>query len=345
MDQSNLLLIFLTGLTTGGLTCLAVQGGLLASVLTPTEEQLKNQLKNNQSLPIISFLGAKLAAHTVLGFFLGIIGSTITLSPYLRGWFQVFIGVYLIGVALSLLKVHPIFRYFILTPPKFLSRIIRNQSKSKSIFAPALLGAMTIFIPCATTQAMAILALGTANPLLSAAIMFAFILGTSPTFFVVGFLFTKLGDRFQHWFYKVAATLLITMAILSINGGITLTGSIYNLQNFVEAARYSLTSSRLPRVAGAMARDRNGVQVVNIQVSSAGYTPNNITLKKGVPTQLVLTTNGTGGCARAFTIPSLRLQKVLPPTGTETLEFTPSKAGPLVFSCSMGMYTGTFNVI
>lgn len=346
MDQTNLILIFLTGLTTGGLSCLAVQGGLLASVVSPTEEKLKADLKNhNQTLPIISFLTAKIVAHTILGFFLGLLGSAISLTPYLRGWFQIAIGVYLVGVALSLLDAHPIFRYFIIQPPKFLSRLVKNQSKSKSLFTPALLGALTIFIPCAVTQAVAVVALGTGNPFLSAAIMLAFTLGTSPTFFLIGFLFTKLGEKFQSWFYKAAATVLVTMAIFSINGGVSLMGSIYTIQNFIEAAQISLAGTKFLRVAGATAHLSNNLQVINIQASSNGYSPKNITLKKGVPTRLILSTNGTGGCARAFTIPALRLSKILPATGMETLEFTPTKAGPLVFTCSMGMYTGTFNVI
>ncbi len=346
MNQTNLLLILLTGLTTGGLSCVAVQGGLLASVLSPTEEKYQEKLTNHsQVLPVVSFLSAKLIAHTILGFLLGLIGSTVSLSPYLRGWFQVAIGVYLIGVALSLLKAHPIFRYFIITPPRFLARLIKDQSKSKSIFAPSLLGVMTIFIPCAVTQAMVVLALGVANPLYGAAIMFSFVLGTSPTFFVLGVLFSKLGEKFQSWFYKVAATVLVTMAIFSINGGISLVGSIYTIQNFIEAAKVSFSKTGLPQVADAVARDREGVQEVRIDVSSNGYSPQHITLKKSVPTRLILSTNGTGGCARAFTIPSLRLQKILPVTGTETLEFIPTKTGPLVFTCSMGMYTGTFNVI
>lgn len=35
----NLWVIFLTGLTVGGLTCLAVQGGLLASVIAAKESE------------------------------------------------------------------------------------------------------------------------------------------------------------------------------------------------------------------------------------------------------------------------------------------------------------------
>lgn len=54
----NLWTIFLTGLFTGGLTCLAVQGGLLAATLAQREEErLKNQVeKSGNALPIISFL-------------------------------------------------------------------------------------------------------------------------------------------------------------------------------------------------------------------------------------------------------------------------------------------------
>lgn len=343
--NSNLFLIFLTGLTTGGLSCLAVQGGLLASVISPTEQKIGKKIQSqNQTLPILAFLVSKLIAYTLLGALLGALGTIITLSPIAQGWFQIAIAVYLLGVALSMLEVHPIFRYFIITPPKFLSRLIKDQSKSKSIFAPAFLGAMTVFIPCAVTQATEAIALATASPLYGAAIMAAFILGTSPTFFALGFVFTKVGTYFQTWFARIAGALLIIMAITTLNGGIGLLGSIYTLQNFYEAAKLSL-SSKTPRVAGAQAQEKGGVQEVSIQVGSAGYTPNNITIKRGVPTRLILSTNGTGGCARAFTIPSLRLSKILPPSGTETIEFTPTKNGPLVFSCSMGMYTGTFNVI
>lgn len=40
----NLFPVFLTGLTVGGLTCLAVQGGLLASVIAAKEgEEVKRE--------------------------------------------------------------------------------------------------------------------------------------------------------------------------------------------------------------------------------------------------------------------------------------------------------------
>lgn len=338
--NNQIIISFITGLTTGGLSCVAVQGGLLASVLSSPAEELQQELTpKSKSLPLVTFLSSKVLAHTVLGFFLGFVGSVITLTPQLRGWLQIGIALYLLGIGLSLINAHPIFRYFVFTPPKFLARILRDQSKSNSIFAPAILGALTVFIPCATTQAMEVVALGAASPLISAAIMAAFTLGTTPTFYLLGLLYAKLSEKFHQSFYRVAFAVMVIMSIYTFNNGMALLGSIYTIQNFVEVA----TSNG--RVAGVTAANVGGSQEVSIDVFSSGYSPNNITLKSGVKTRLLLKTSNTSGCARSFTIPSLKLSKLLPESGTETLEFTPVKKGPLVFSCSMGMYTGQFNVI
>src|SRR6266478_2918548 len=69
-NSGSLIPIFLTGLITGGLTCLAVQGGLLASTIAMQEEEkLKDKSKKSGSaVPILAFLTTKLVAYTILGF-------------------------------------------------------------------------------------------------------------------------------------------------------------------------------------------------------------------------------------------------------------------------------------
>ena len=355
MQNTNLLYIFLTGLTTGGLTCLALQGGLLTSVIAKQEEKLldtssKKVIKSSviartegiwQSssyTPIISFLTAKLIIHTLFGFLLGMLGATVSLSAVTRVWLQIGIGIYLFGVAGNLLNLHPFFRYFIITPPKFLAKLAKNESKSNSIFAPAILGLMTIFIPCAVTQAMEIVAISTGNPFYAATIMFAFILGTSPTFLIFGFLLNQGSAMFKKYFPTVAAISMFGMSVYSINAGVGLMGSVYTIQNFIEAAKSTPTPSN-----NSVLGDK--IQTVTINVGNSGYTPSNINLKIGVPAKVILITNNVQSCSRSFSIPSLNIQKLLPSTGQETIEFTPSIAGPLAFSCSMGMYTGRFNII
>lgn len=326
--MSILWLAFLTGLTTGGISCLAVQGGLLASALTDGGTQKK--------LPMVAlFIVAKLLAYTILGFLLGVVGSTLTLTPKVLGWVQIAAGMFMVATALRMIDAHPILRYVVIQPPRWAFRIMKNTSRSQSLFAPALLGFLTVLLPCGVTQATMAVAVASGNPFSGAAIMAAFILGTSPVFFVLGATVIELLQKKA--FSYAAAAIVAVFAVLSINGGLGLIGSVYTLQNYWRAATGEFT-------AGSTAALTGGVQDVTITVRNNGYTASATTIKRGIPVRLTLTTNNTQGCIRAFTIPDLGISKVLPVTGSETVEFTPARAGRLAYSCSMGMYTGQFYV-
>jgi plastocyanin domain-containing protein len=81
--------------------------------------------------------------------------------------------------------------------------------------------------------------------------------------------------------------------------------------------------------------------VVRIDVQNSGYFPGQLKAPANQPVQLVLTTRNTQSCSRAFMIPSLGIQKLLPATGETVLKIPSQKAGTtLRFTCSMGMYTG-----
>ena len=130
MNGINLITIFTTGLFTGGLTCIAVQGGLLTSTLANREqEKLQDKSKHGNILPVTSFLLAKLVIYTLLGFLLGWIGSALQLSIFVQAILQFAVVIFMIGTALNLLRAHPLFRYFAFAPPKFFARLIRKQSK------------------------------------------------------------------------------------------------------------------------------------------------------------------------------------------------------------------------
>lgn len=319
---------FLTGLTTGGVSCFAVQGSLLTSALATEEEIAISRKLRTRAL--IAFLAAKLISYTLLGFLLGFVGSKLIIAPQLQGWFQIIIGVYMLITAANLLNLHPFFRHFIIRPPKSVFKLIRNQTKVKSFFTPVVLGAMTILIPCGVTQAMMLLAISSHNPLAAATILFAFILGTIPVFFAIGIAANEL---FTHKaFTYVAAAVVIIMGIISINSGQVLRGSVQTLQNYWIVLSGKTETQKLGNV-------------VNIAVTNSGYKADVNTVKVGVPVKLILTTKNVSSCARAFTIPSLNYFKLLPESGTETVEFTPTQVGRLTYTCSMGMYSGYLNVI
>lgn len=329
----NLGAIFLTGLLTGGLTCLAVQGGLLATSIAQRQEQkMRDELtQKGTALPILSFLGAKLVAYTLLGLLLGLFGSVFKPSLFAMGVLQLMVGVYLVGTALNMLNVHPLFRYFVLQPPKGLTRLVRKKAKSQDLFAPMFLGALTIFIPCGTTQAMMALAISSADPISGMLIMAIFTLGASPLFFLLGYFTTKLSEALHRVFLRVAAVVIVGLSLFMINNALVLIES-------------PLAPSRL------FAPDESTQQEVQssgiIEINASGYSPKNLTIKRGEQVTLRLVNTDGYGCQQAFYIPQLEISRVVPPGKETTLSFTaPSEKGKLTFMCSMGMYWGVMNII
>lgn len=346
----NLWIIFLTGLTVGGLTCLAVQGGLLASVIAAREEKEIDQKKNlkNNLWPVVAFVIAKIIAYALLGFLLGLFGGALNISQTVQLWMQGIAGVYMIAVALNLFNIHPIFRYVIFQPPRFLTRLVRNQSKSKDLFAPALLGAMTIFIPCGTTLAMEALAISSGNPITGMLIMSAFILGTTPLFLGVGSLTSILSDKFRSRFLKLAAILVLYLGVNSLNGALVAAGSPLTLQSMYENSPIVINldgPANAPQNAIPTAKQEEGYQTQTINIVPSGYSPNYISVKSGIPVRLQIVAKDSYNCAAAFRIPSLKIARNIKPGTSEMVEFTPQNPGKILFTCSMGMYSGVIEVI
>lgn len=282
------------------------------------------------------FLLAKLAGHIFLGFLLGAIGSTLLLSPKIFGVVQIAAGLFMLVTAARIVDLHPIFRYAALTPPRWTYRFLRRISH------PATLGFFTILMPCGVTQATMAVAVASGSPILGAAIMGAFVLGTSPVFFFLGAAVTNLLKRKA--FAYVAAGIVAVFAFLSLNGGIGLTGSFYTFQNMVKAATIDI-DELIGLGAGGVTLGPDGRQYVAIDVANRGYASSTQILKRGVPVQLRLRTDQTNGCTRAFTIPDYGITKLLPATGEEVVEFTPMRTGQLSYACGMGMYGGYFTVV
>ncbi len=339
----NLGIVFLTGLTVGGLTCLAVQGGLLASVIAAREEEeVEAHInKRNPFLPTLAFLSVKLIAYAALGFLLGAFGGAIGINQTVQIIMQLVAGLYMVAVALNLLNIHPIFRYTVIQPPRFLTRRVRNQSKSKEFFAPAFLGAMTIFIPCGTTLAMEALAISSASPFAGAAIMATFVLGTTPLFFGIGWITSVLGDNFRTKFLKIAAVAVIYLGLTSINGALIAFGFPINSQSVTEAFNSGFRKSNDEQISSEVSES----QSIEITVHAGGYSPNYIKVRKGSLVTVKLVGKDAYSCASAFRIPTLGISKNLQVNETYTFTFTPEKTGKIRFACSMGMYTGVIEVI
>lgn len=344
----NLWVVFLTGLTIGGLTCLAVQGGLLASTIAAREEDdlEEGSHRKHTILLTLAFLATKLAAYTVLGALLGTFGKALSINPNIQLTVQFIAGLYMIAIALDLLNIHPIFRYAVIQPPRFLTRMIRNQAKSKDLFAPALLGAMTVFIPCGTTLAMEALSVTSGNPLLGAATMFLFVLGTTPLFLGIGWITTILGDNFRQKFLKLAALAVLYLGITSANGSLVAIGSPITIQALTDNIPITIDlSGGSQSVDNNLAQLVDGYQMASINVLPNGYNPSFIQVRSSIPVVLNLSNSGNLGCTSVFRIPQLGITQMLTSGGFDKIEFTPSFRGKLTYTCGMGMYRGVIEVI
>lgn len=334
----NLWLIFLTGLTSGGVTCAAMQGGLLASIIA-------NQKKGTQVpgfgkddyLPVTAFLTTKLISHVILGFFLGWLGSRVELTLSARLFFQGLAAAFMLATAGNLLELHPVFRYLAIRPPKFAYRLFKQSSSS--VFGPAIFGLLTVLIPCGVTQAMEVLAVTSGSAIQGSLILGSFVLGTIPVFMFIGVATARLSETWRYYFLRSAAVLLVIMSLYSFNGILTALDSPYSVERIITVLRTPIGSST------AVTPLTDGVQKVTIQITNSGYTPRTFTVKSGVPVELKVMAGEVYSCATAFTFKAFGINAYVKPNSNQIFTFTPTRKGRYTFSCSMGMYSGTMEVI
>ena len=83
---------------------------------------------------------------------------------------------------------------------------------------------------------------------------------------------------------------------------------------------------------------RDGVQYVTI-TAKGGYSPRVTEIKGGLPTKLIVKTDGTYDCSASLVVRSVGFQKILQPTGEEIIDLGTPKSGDKVQGvCGMGMY-------
>lgn len=88
---------------------------------------------------------------------------------------------------------------------------------------------------------------------------------------------------------------------------------------------------------------KDGVQYVTIS-ARGGYSPRATEIKGGLPTKLVVKTDGTYDCSASLVVRSVGFQKILQPTGEEIIDLGTPKSGEKVQGvCGMGMYSFVIN--
>jgi len=324
------------GLVAGTSSCLAVTGGLLLSTASKFEGRMR---------PVILFVVGRVIGYGLFGSFIGWIGSSFFFSPLITGGLIIFAALYMFLMGLEMLHITPKWlKKLIPTMPKSLSRRIVKADGSTHPLAPFSLGAATFFLPCGFTQMLQVYALTTGSAMESGLLLLGFAIGTIPALLALGWASRALKGKAGKFFFQFSGAVVIVLGLWNIQNGLALAGIVTpEIPLKQSASGYEIVQSIIddPNV-----KTVDGVQTIAMSLLTTDpyYSPSDVfTVKAGIPVRINLSGKGTG-CRSVFQIPKLGVSTALSEQ-ENTLTFTPKKSGRYLFSCGMGMYRGTLNVI
>ncbi len=348
-SKSSLPVFFVFGLVAGISSCAALVGGIILSMSKQWSELYADTDTTWKKLqPNLIFNAGRLISYGVFGAILGIIGNKLNFSLKFGPTLVIAVSVMMIFLAFQMFGVR-VFRKFQFTMPKFITRFIANESNFKGRYMPFLMGAFTFFLPCGFTVTAQGLALISGSAIQGGLIMLLFALGTLPMLLFIGLSSVKFSQKphLSNRFLKVAGILVLFFALYNINFQLNVLGisSLSDLGiNFSQSSNATKNNSLqneegLPPIV-------NGKQVLKMDASAYGYSPNYFKVRAGVPVRWEITDKGTSGCTNAIISRNLFDGEIsLIPGQTSIKEFTPSQPGKYKFSCWMGMVSGIIEVV
>jgi sulfite exporter TauE/SafE len=329
-------IVFIAGLTLGGLSCSLIQIGLFSSGVTYVSQPKK------MYWDVFSFLVTRVVVAMLLGLGLGFLGTSFLIPDSFKLFFQLLAGLIMVITALSFVNINLPEVKGVSILWKNISKVVFNLINKHSYFSPILLGIISLFIPCGAMLAVESAALVTGNPFQSAILLGVFVLGTIPAFLGISFLSSIIRSKFRRVFYLLLGLFLFIFGLLTINGVLVLANSPITLQKLYEYSPIQINTEN-EFLTGVI--NDEGKRVIIIDVYPEGYMPTNITVGVGEQVQLILQTHGIYNCSSMFKIPAQDISVQLPPDGTQIVEFNADKVGAMQFSCATGLKTGIIQVI
>ena len=336
--------VFLVGVVAATSSCLAVVGGLLLSVSAKWTESFHPATRWEKFRPLFLFNIGRLGGYFLLGGLAGLLGKSLTLSPYATGVLTVVIALVMIVLGLNILRILPK-KYCRIPLPRAMTAHIQNLSQSESVGAPLLLGALTFFLPCGFTQSMQLLALGSGSFLAGGMIMLVFSLGTLPALLGLSVVSSVVEGKTAQWFLSFSGALVLLLGFLNLQSGLLLTGR--DPLALIPGFRASpiAEASNDPYVT----IDAQGRQIMSMYVTSTGYSPENFTIRPGMETWVyAIAKDGVSGCASFLVDSTHGLQTPIQKGGNWLGPIAKTELAPktdFVLTCSMGMLRANVHVM
>lgn len=330
---------FIIGLIASASSCLAINGGLLLTSAAAFNERFKSNTRFEKMRPVFLFLTGRVVSYGMFGAALGLIGKTLTPSPTITALITLAAALYMITMGLEMLKIAPSWMKRLLPGmPKSLSHKILDAQESPYAIMPLALGGATFFLPCGFTQALQLYALTTGSALQSGLILMLFALGTVPSLLALGFAGNALNGSAGRFFFQFSGVLIIVLGLWNIQNGMTILGYPLSWPTFTRAT--------VAEVEGSNIQPTGDTQIIKMgfKKDSIEYSPSHFTIKKNIPVRWEVDGTDADGCGKMLISRQLGVQKVLE-SGINVINFTPKEISEINFSCSMGMYRGSFTVV
>ncbi len=299
--------------------CVGMCGGLVVAYSIKSKKGYQSHLQYN--------LG-RLISYSVIGGILGGLGSFFGVNPFFTGIITLVAGFFMLLMGLSLLTNFAWLEKVKLRTPAFIARFLYNQRYAGKPKGPFVIGIFNGFMPCGPLQAMQIYALASGSIITGALSMGVYALGTVPLMFGLGSFISLISQDKIKQVMKFSGVLVIVLGLFMFNRG---------LANFGYGFRGFIPEEKVIEI------NADEYQIVKMELSYRGYSPNVIYIKKDIPVRWIIDVKQMSGCTDEILLPEYGIRKQLK-YGENIIEFVPDKLGELKFSCWMQMVWGKFIV-
>lgn len=206
--------------------CIGMCGGFVVGYAAAIEPRTAV----STAMAHLMYASGKTASYTVVGGSLGLLGSIMAFTPYMRGVVTLAASLFVIIYGLKMLDVFTVLRNFTLRLPRFVVRGVSNELRQRR--SPLTIGLLNgLMLGCGPLQAMYIMAAGTGSAQEGATMLFFFGLGTLVPLLSFGLIASSISRDIVNLLVRASAILVIAMGLMMADRGLKLTGAGYDFNS------------------------------------------------------------------------------------------------------------------
>lgn len=332
--SGGLAVVVVLGLAAGFSTCMALVGGLVLAVAARFAEQHPELDARRRLRPHLAFNAGRVVGFAVLGAATGAVGATLTLDPRAVAVLMVLVSLVMGALGLRLTALSPRLSSGGLALPPGVARALRIDRPREAYRdrTALLLGAGSFFLPCGFTQAVQVYALSTGSPVRAGAVMALFALGTTPGLLGLGGVTAAVRGAGAERFLRTAGVVVLAFAAVNVHGALGILAP-----GLLDGA------GPRPTTVSANVTLEGDVQVLHTTQVATGYEPASAAVYVDREVRWVIDSQALS-CATSIHAPQVGISQLLD-LGENVFTFTPTEVGTITYTCAMGMYSGTIEVL